>query len=122
VGEEVGGFHECVEFVVDEPGNRADGGKDGVECVADGVVQGCVAVFEGEEVVTGMVAGLVAVAAGGGRTGDGEDRERVFVLEEEGAHVIWQAAVRVTAGDGVEGKAGGGGGRAGQVESSLGLS
>jgi hypothetical protein len=74
------GFHESVEFVVDEPSDGPDDGKDVVDGVADGIVQGCFAVFAGEDVVSVMVAGLVAVAAGGG---DGEDREPVFALEED---------------------------------------
>lgn len=88
LGEEVGWFHECVEFVVDQSGDGANGGEDGVESVANGVVEWCFAVFAGEEVVAVVVAGLVAVAAGRGGAGDGEDGESVFALEEEGAHVV----------------------------------
>jgi hypothetical protein len=114
LGEEVGGFHEGVEFAVDGPGQGAEGGNDGVEGVADGVVEGSFAVFAGEKVVAVVVAGFVAVAAGGGGAGEGEDGQPVFALEEEGVHGVWEAAIRVSAGDGVEGKAGGGGKEGGQ--------
>jgi hypothetical protein len=61
------GFHESVEFVVDEPGDGPDDGKDGVDGVADGIVQGCFSAFAGEEVVSVMVAGLVAGSGSGSR-------------------------------------------------------
>ena len=80
--DEVGRFHEGVEFAVYDAGNGADRGENGVKCVPDGVVERCLAVFTGEKVVAVVITELVAVAAGRWWAADGEDGKSVLSLEE----------------------------------------
>jgi hypothetical protein len=61
--DEVGRFHERVEFAVDETSDRAYGGEDGMQGVAYRVVQGGFAELTREKVVAAVVASFLADAA-----------------------------------------------------------
>ena len=61
---------------------------DDKECVAETVVEGCLVVSTGEEVVTIRVKDLVTVAASGGEKGGFEDGESELALEESGEGLI----------------------------------
>ena len=61
---------------------------DDKECVAETVVEGCLVVSAGEEVVTIGVKKLVTMAASGGEEGGFEDGESELALEESGEGLI----------------------------------
>jgi hypothetical protein len=103
--EEVGGLHEDVKLAVDKASKGSKRRKEGVEGIADSVVEWGFREVAGEKVVSKGVTGLRAVAAGG-ELGCRKNRESEFALEQSCVEIVGEAVVGKSPREGVQGDAG----------------
>jgi hypothetical protein len=91
--EEVGGLHEDVKLAVDKPSKGGKGRKEGVEGIADSVVEQGFREAAGEKVVSKGVTGLRAVTAGGELVGCRKNRELDFALKQSSVEIVGEVIV-----------------------------